>query len=130
MQVPAVAAQVMEWVSIGDPDAPTLMRQIKTIKVFKAYPAEARVHSPRATPGEWWVWGIPGNAVPWQTLSQLVREAQQFFLQNQVSLQRYENTLIIIIHCSQGIMAFLAYSKSMKPRGWGWRISNYKHSIS
>ena len=85
MQVPTFAAQVMEWVSIGDPDAPTLMRQIKTIEVFKVYPVEAGVHSPQATPGEWWVWGIPGNVVLRQTLSQLVREAQQFFPQNQVS---------------------------------------------
>ena len=49
MQVPAVAAQVMEWVSVGDPDAPTLMGQIKTIDVFKVYHAEARVQSTRAT---------------------------------------------------------------------------------
>jgi len=47
MQVPTVAAQVMEWVSVGDPDAQTLMGQIKTIDVFKVYPGEARVQSTR-----------------------------------------------------------------------------------
>ena len=41
MQVPTVAAQVFEWVSVQEPDVQTLMHQIQTINVFKVYPAEA-----------------------------------------------------------------------------------------
>ncbi|KIM50052.1 hypothetical protein SCLCIDRAFT_12395, partial [Scleroderma citrinum Foug A] len=35
IQVPAVAAQVLEWVSVQEPDVQTLMCQIKTINVLK-----------------------------------------------------------------------------------------------
>ena len=86
IQVPAVAAQVLEWVSVQEPDVQTLMCQIKTINVLKVYPTEARVASTRATQGEWWVWGVPAQDVPWASLTQLVTEAQQFFGQHKVSL--------------------------------------------
>jgi len=130
MQVPAVAAQVMELVSVGDPDAPTLMGQIKTIDVFKVYPAEARVQSTRATPGAWWVWGVPCNVVPRTTLRQLVTEAQQFFPQTQVSSHGYSNKFLINVLGSPGIMEFQTYSMSGKPQAWGLKMSNYTRSIS
>jgi len=57
MQVPVVAAHVMDWVSMADPDAATLMEQIKETNVFKVYHWEARVLSTHSTPREWWVWG-------------------------------------------------------------------------
>jgi len=130
MQVPVVAAQVMEWVSVGDPDAPTLMGQIKTIDIFKVYPAEARVQSTRATPGAWWVWGVPCNVVLRTTLRQLVTEAQQFFPQTQVSSQGNANKFLISILCSPGIMEFQPYLMSRKPQAWESKISNYTRSIS
>ena len=125
MQVPAVAAQVMELVSVGDLDAPTLMGQIKTIDIFKVYPAEARVQSTWATPGAWWVWGVPCDVVPWTTLHQLVTEAQQFFLQTQVSSHGYSNKFLINVLGSLGIMEFQTYSMSGKPQAWGLKMSNY-----
>ena len=86
MQVPTVAAQVLEWVSVQEPDAQTLMCQIKTINVLKVYPTEARVASTQATQGEWWVWGVPAQDVLQASFTQLVTEAQQFFGQHKVSL--------------------------------------------
>ena len=85
MQVPAVAAQVLEWVSVQEPDVETLMCQIKTINVLKVYPAEARVASTWATQGKWWVWGVPAQDVLQASLTQLVTEAQKFFGQHKVS---------------------------------------------
>ena len=129
MQVPTVAAQVMEWVSVGDPNAPALMGQIKTIDI-KVYPVEARVQSTWATPGAWWVCGVPCNVVLQTTLHQLVTEAQQFFPQTQVSSQGIANKFLISILCSPGIMEFQPYLMSPKPQAWESKISNYTHSIS
>jgi len=85
MQVPVVAAHVMDWVSMTDPDAATLMEQIKEINVFKVFHQEARVRSTHSTPREWWVWGNSQD-IPRTTFTQLVTEAEKFFAKYQVSL--------------------------------------------
>jgi len=85
MQVPVVAAHVMDWVSMTDPDAATLMEQIKEINVFKVFHREARVRSTHSTPREWWVWGNSQD-IPRTTFTQLVTEAEKFFAKYQVSL--------------------------------------------
>jgi len=85
MQVPVVTAHVMDWVSMADPDAATLMEQIKEINVFKVYHREARVLSTHSTPREWWVWG-KSQDIPRTTFTQLVTEAEKFFAEYQVSL--------------------------------------------
>ena len=85
MQVPMVAAHVMDWVSLADLDAATLMEQIKEINVFKVYHWEARVLSTHSTPWEWWVWGKSPD-IPQTTFTQLVTEVEKFFAEYQVSL--------------------------------------------
>ena len=75
---------------------------------------ESTVHGPHQENG-----GYGVSLAMWYHSSQLVREAQQLFPQNQVSSQQYENTLLIIIHCSRGNMAFPAYSKVKKTLGLG-----------
>ena len=129
MQVPAVAAQVLEWVSVQEPDVQTLMHQIQTINVFKVYPTEARVPSTWATKGEWWVWGVPAKEVLRTSLTQLITEAQQFFPQHTVSQFSCCNIWLIKILGSLGSMAFLLYLMSGQLRELGSKISNSKWTI-